>query len=321
MTPSPEPVLEIVEPGVLALVEDLGRPGLGAMGVGRSGAADEAGFRLANRLVANHEGAAAVEFVLGGLAVRFRRTATVALTGAPADVRVGERGAAFNAPFSVRAGEVLRVGRPARGLRGYLAVRGGIGVPPVLGSRSWDSLARIGPPPLRAGDLLPLGDDHDGEPSVDVAPVAAQPGEATLRVLPGPRADRFEPSALDTLFGTAYEVTAESDRVGLRLDGAPLRAAGANGAAGAIELPPEGMVTGALQVPPSGRPVLFLADHPVTGGYPVVGVVLSADLPLAAQLRPGDEVRFRPTSPLAGAGRRGVPAAGSGGRSRRRRRG
>ncbi|RIQ14349.1 allophanate hydrolase subunit 2 family protein, partial [Jiangella rhizosphaerae] len=129
-------MLEVLEPGVLAIVEDLGRPGLGAMGVGRSGAADEHSFRLANRLVANAERAAAIEFVLGGLAIRFRRTATVALTGAPADVRAGERAAAFNAPFSVRAGEVLRVGRPARGLRGYLAVRGGIGVPPVLGSRS-----------------------------------------------------------------------------------------------------------------------------------------------------------------------------------------
>lgn len=316
-------MIEVLDPGPLALVEDLGRPGLGAMGVGRAGAADGDSFRLANRLVGNSEGAAAVEFVLGGLAVRFRRTATVALTGAPADVRVDGagcgRGAAFNAPFAVRAGESLRVGRPASGLRGYLAVRGGIGVPPVLGSRSWDSLARIGPPPLRSGDLLPIGADHDGEPVVDVAPVAAPAGGvATLRVLPGPRADRLAPDALTVLFGGGYEVTAESDRVGLRLAGPPLgRAAGTP-----AELPPEGMVTGALQVPPSGRPVLFLADHPVTGGYPVVGVVLTADLPLAAQLRPGDEVRFRPTSrPAAGVAGGGPVAAASGGRARRPTRG
>ncbi|TDC52646.1 biotin-dependent carboxyltransferase [Jiangella ureilytica] len=320
-------MIEVLDPGPLALVEDLGRPGLGAMGVGCSGAADGDSFRLANRLVGNHEGAAAVEFLLGGLAVRFRRTATVALTGAPADARVGGgaggegrgRGAAFNAPFSVRAGESLRVGRPASGLRSYLAVRGGIGVPPVLGSRSWDSLARIGPPPLRAGDLLPIGSGHDGEPVVDVAPVAEPAGGvATLRVLPGPRSEWFAPDALDTLFATPYEVTAESDRVGLRLAGAPLAAA----APGAAELAPEGMVTGALQVPPSGRPVLFLADHPVTGGYPVVGVVLTADLPLAAQLRPGDELRFRPTSHPAAAGPPGGPvAAASAARWRRPRRG
>ncbi|MBB5789335.1 biotin-dependent carboxyltransferase family protein [Jiangella mangrovi] len=309
----PRPVVEVLQPGILALVEDLGRPGLAAMGVGSSGAADGDSLRLANRLVGNVEGAAAVEFVLGGLVLLFRRAATVALTGAPADVGVGSRGAAFNAPFSVRAGEVLRVGRPARGLRSYLAVRGGIDVPPVLGSRSWDSLARIGPPPLRAGDLLPVGADHDGEPCVDVAPVAAPGDGATLRVVPGPRSDRFAPDALDTLFGTAYEVTAESDRVGLRLAGAPLEPA----APGLGELPPEGMVTGALQVPPSGRPVLFLADHPVTGGYPVVGVVVTADLPLAAQLRPGDEVRFRPTSRPAAGARPGDPAAAaSAGRSR-----
>ncbi|SDU70967.1 5-oxoprolinase subunit C family protein [Jiangella alkaliphila] len=319
MTIGDAPVLEVVEPGVLAIVEDLGRPGLGALGVGRAGAADEESFRLANRLVANAERAAAVEFVLGGLVVRFRRTATVALTGAPADVRAGGRAAAFNAPFAVRAGEELRIGRPARGLRSYLAVRGGLGVTPVLGSRSWDTLAGIGPPPLRPGDLLPLAGDVDGEPCVDVAPmpppVPSPAGETTLRVLPGPRADRFTDSALDTLFGTAYEVTADSDRVGLRLAGAPLRTRDEG------ELAPEGMVTGALQVPPSGRPVLFLADHPVTGGYPVIGVVAAADLPPAAQLRPGDAVRFRPTAPAAAGARPGPAAAAPAARWHRPRRG
>ncbi|PZF82631.1 biotin-dependent carboxyltransferase family protein [Jiangella anatolica] len=306
-------MIEVVDPGPLALVEDLGRPGLAALGVGRSGAADLDSFRLANRLVANAEQAAAVEFVLGGLAIRFRRTATVALTGAPAAVWAGDRAAAFNAPFAVRAGEVLRVGRPERGLRGYLAVRGGLGVAPVLGSRSWDSLAGIGPPPLRVGDLLPLAGDVEGEPSVDVAPVPWPEGDVTLRVLPGPRADRFAPSALDALFGGDFEVTADSDRVGLRLAGPPLPPA-----PGARELPPEGMVTGALQVPPNGRPVLFLADHPVTGGYPVIGVVLTADLPRAAQLRPGDAVRFRPTArPAAGVAGAARAAAASAARSPR----
>ncbi|TDD97129.1 biotin-dependent carboxyltransferase [Jiangella asiatica] len=276
---------------MLCLVEDLGRPGLAELGVGRSGAADGDSFRLANRLVGNTEAAAAVEFVLGEVAFRFHRAVTVALTGAPGPVRVSERGAAFNAPFPVRPGELVRVGRPASGLRGYLAVRGGLGVAPVLGSRSWDTLAEIGPPPLRAGDLLPLADDGDGPLVADVAPVRWPSADTPLRVIAGPRADRFGPAALDALTTRPYEVTAESNRVGLRLAGQALHADASGDDAGG--LPSEGMVTGAIQVPPSGQPVLFLADHPVTGGYPVVGVVVTADVPRAAQLRPGDPVRFR----------------------------
>ncbi|WP_026877286.1 biotin-dependent carboxyltransferase family protein [Jiangella gansuensis] len=287
----PTEVVEVVDPGMLSLIEDLGRPGLAELGVGRSGAADTDSFRLANRLVGNAETAAAVEFVLGGVAFRFRRAATVALTGAPAPVRVGGRGAAFNAPFPVHAGEVLRVGRPSRGLRGYLAVRGGLGAEAVLGSRSRDTLAAIGPPPLRSGDVLPIADDAGGPPVADVAPVRWPPSDEPLRVIAGPRADRFDPAALTALATERYEVTTESDRVGLRLAGPALRPSTAHSHT-AGSLPSEGMVTGALQVPPSGQPVLFLPDHPVTGGYPVIGVVVTADLPRAAQLRPGDAVRF-----------------------------
>jgi biotin-dependent carboxylase-like uncharacterized protein len=171
-------------------------------------------------------------------------------------------------------------------LRSYLAVRGGVAVEPVLGSRSTDSLSGLGPEPLRAGTLLPVGDTGELPPiHVDQAP---PPGRraGVLRVLPGPRDDWFAPGALEALCGRPYVVSQDSNRVGVRLHGPELVRAREG------ELPSEGMVTGAVQVPPSGQPIVFLADHPPTGGYPVIAVVLTADLPVAAQLRPGDPVRF-----------------------------
>jgi biotin-dependent carboxylase-like uncharacterized protein len=182
---------------------------------------------------------------------------------------------------------VLALGVPARGLRAYLAVRGGVAVPPVLGSRSTDALSGLGPAPLAAGDRLPVGDLAADEPLVDVAPVASLPDRPVLRVLPGPRRDWLADTAWAALRDAAWTVSADSDRVGLRLTGPRLARARDD------ELPSEGLVPGAVQVPPDGAPVLFLADHPVTGGYPVLAVVVTADLPVAAQLRPGDVVRFR----------------------------
>lgn len=280
------PVIEVLDPGLFSIIEDLGRTGLVDVGVGRSGAADLDSFRLVNRLVGNAESAATIEFIMGDVKFRFHRPATIALAGAPAEVSVGPRGGAFNTPMMARSGDVLRIGRPTIGLRSYLAIRGGIGVPPVLGSRSWDTLAEIGPPPLRRGDTLPVADDAAGYPNVDVAAVGPLPTQPSLRVLAGPRADWFDESALDQLFQRPYAVSSHSNRIGIRLEGALLSTAVKG------ELPPEGLVPGALQVPPSGQPVLFLADHPMTGGYPVIGVVATPDIPLAAQLRPGDTVRF-----------------------------
>jgi biotin-dependent carboxylase-like uncharacterized protein len=181
------------------------------------------------------------------------------------------------------------------GLRTYLAVRGGVDVPPVLGSRSTDTLSGLGPAPLAPGDRLPVGDLRGAEPFVDVAPVRAPSSEPVLRVLPGPRRDWLDPAAWTELTTRPWTVTANSNRVGLRLDG-PRLARARDG-----ELPSEGLVPGALQVPPDGAPVLFLADHPVTGGYPVLAVVVTADLPAAAQLRPGDTLTFRPVSSPASA--------------------
>jgi biotin-dependent carboxylase-like uncharacterized protein len=274
-------VIEILSPGPLATIQDLGRPGHAALGVGASGAADRRSLRLANRLVGNPEGAAAIELTFGGFAARFETLAHVALAGAPC------AGVAMHAPIYVPAGGELRVGAPAAGLRTYLAVAGGIDVAPVLGSRSTDTLAGLGPAPLRAGDRLPVGATHGEPPGVDVAPVPWPRADPVLRVLPGPRADWFTGEALATLHASGWTVTPRSNRVGMRLDGPALdRRTDA-------ELPPEGMVEGALQVPPDGRPVLFLADHPVTGGYPVIAVVHPDDVPLAAQARPGATLRFR----------------------------
>ncbi|WP_137814195.1 biotin-dependent carboxyltransferase family protein [Gandjariella thermophila] len=280
--------LQIVHPGPSATVQDLGRPGLAALGVGRSGAADRRSLRLANRLVGNPEGAAAVEITFGGLAARFDRPALVAVTGAPCPVRVGDRAAGMNGPVRVPPGAELRVGTPTSGMRSYLAVRGGIDVPPVLHARATDTLAGLGPSPLAPGTVLPIGSDALAYPTVDLAPQPGYPDQPVLRVVPGPRDDWFTGDALATLCSVPYEVTSDSNRVGLRLAGPALRRRDAR------ELPPEPMVDGALQVPPSGQPILFLADHPVTGGYPVVAVVVEDDLHLAAQTRPGQRIRFRP---------------------------
>ncbi|WP_049575399.1 biotin-dependent carboxyltransferase family protein, partial [Nonomuraea sp. SBT364] len=186
----------------------------------------------------------------------------------------------------VPAGGEVALGAPVWGLRTYLAVRGGVAVEPVLGSRSTDSLSGLGPPPLAAGTVLPVGGaDGLAEVGVDLAPLPG-PGPAVLRVWPGPRDDWFAEGALASLCGGPYVVSQDSNRVGVRLRGAEL----ARSRKG--ELPSEGMVTGAVQVPPSGQPIVFLADHPPTGGYPVIAVVREADLGVAAQVRPGDVVRF-----------------------------
>ncbi len=277
-------MLTVLAPGPLTTVQDRGRPGLAGIGVGRSGAADRASAALANRLVGNDPAAAVLEATLGGLALRADADLVVVTTGARCP-----GSPVHAAPGLLRTGTTLALGVPATGLRTYVAVRGGIAVEPVLGSRSTDLLAGLGPPALRPGDVLPVGAPTGPMPGVDVAPVPDPPGgEVTVRLLPGPRGDWLTPSALEALGTAAWTVTAESNRIGLRLDGPPLqrRVSG--------ELPSEGLVRGALQVPPSGGPVLFLADAPVTGGYPVAGYVADDDVDRCAQLRPGQALRLRP---------------------------
>jgi biotin-dependent carboxylase-like uncharacterized protein len=281
-------VLTVLAPGPLATVQDRGRTGWAAIGVPRSGAADRASAALANRLVGNDPAAATVEVTAGGLRVRAERTVLVAVTGAPAPLAIDGRAAPLDAPVTLRTGAELSLGLPPVGLRSYLAVRGGIDVPEVLGSRSTDTLSGLGPAPLRIGDVLPVGSLAADEPIVDVAAVRGPSAAPVVRVLPGPRRDWLLPAAWTALTSAGWTVSADSNRVGLRLTGPRLDRARTG------ELPSEGLVPGALQVPPDGAPVLFLADHPVTGGYPVAAVVVTADLPAVAQLRPGDTLRFRP---------------------------
>ncbi len=279
--------LEVVATGPMTTVQDAGRFGHADLGVGRSGAADAHSYALANRLLANPAGAAALEATLGGLRVRARGPVTVAVTGAETPLRVDGRGAAANTVLHLSDGAELTMGVPDRGLRSYLGVRGGVDVPPVLGSRSTDVLAGLGPDLPVPGALLPVGPAPADFPNADHAPVPPVGGpEEVLRVVLGPREDWFTEEAVRTLLSSAYEVTPRSDRVGARLSGPVLERARSG------ELPSEGMVAGSLQIPPGGEPVLFLADHPVTGGYPVVAVVRSADLPRAAQACPGTRLRF-----------------------------
>jgi biotin-dependent carboxylase-like uncharacterized protein len=275
--------LHVRATGASVLVQDLGRPGWAHLGVSRSGALDVPAAGLANRVVGNPAGAACLEVLLGGLELSTDDGVWIAVTGAPCEVVVDGRQREFGAAVRVPAGGTLRLGRPASGLRTYVAVAGGIAVEPVLGSRSTDTLGRVGPPPVRVGDVLPVGESLRAPVPVDTPrPLSWGP----LRLLPVPRADRVAGDAVAQLSRTSYTVSPDSDRIGLRLVGEPLPLATT------AELPSEGMVLGAVQVPPDGRPVVFLADHPKTGGYPVVAVVDERDLWQCAQLRPGEAVGF-----------------------------
>ncbi len=326
--------LAVVRPGLQATIQDLGRPGCADMGVTGSGAMDRGALRRANRLAGNREDEACVEVLYGGLVLRALTDQVLAVTGAPVALTIrsaavieatdeapappsetrpripgadghslGLRPAGSDAiarpplrevpdhvPFALLAGETLELGQPAEGLRSYLAVRGGFDIMPVLGSRSTDTMSGVGPEPLAPGTLLPV---RAAPPTSVVggaeSPPALDAAVTELHFLPGPRDDWFSPETLEQLGRQEWTVTAQSNRIGLRLDGDPLlrRRAG--------ELPSEGTVRGALQVPPEGHPVLFLADHPVTGGYPVIGVVVGADLDKAAQLPPGHRIRLIPT--------------------------
>ncbi|RZU52414.1 allophanate hydrolase subunit 2 [Krasilnikovia cinnamomea] len=323
--------MSVLRPGPLTVLKDLGRPGRAALGVAPSGAADRRAFARANRLVGNEPGAAALEIVLGGLRVRFDGPAVVALTGTDAALTVDGQPAGAESAVRVAAGAEVGVTAPRRGLRSYLAVRGGFAVAPVLGSRSTDLLAGLGPPRLAAGDVLPVGDAPAGAAADDIAaagparaggaaperssPGADSPGEAArgqalpgaassgeavrgagddggepvvLRVDLGPRDDWFTAEAVATFLDAGYTVNPASDAVGLRLSGPALARRDTR------ELPSEGVVRGSVQVPPDGMPIVFQADHPLTGGYPVIAVLTPASADRAAQLRPGRRVVFRP---------------------------
>lgn len=273
--------LRVVDPGPLTTVQDAGRRGWAHLGVPRAGFVDAGAATLANRLVGNSEHAALLETTLGGVRFVLESARTLAVTGARCDVTADGRALPLDHAVTVSADTEVVVGPARRGLRSYVALAGGVAVDPVLGSRSTDTLAGIGPPILRAGTVLPLG-AACGSAASDVA-APAWP-EAVLRLHPGPQADWLLcPEELD---GAVARVGAASNRVGVRLEGVRVeRRAG--------ELPSEGMVLGAVQAPGGGELIVFLNDHPPTGGYPVVAVVDARDLTWCAQARPGDEVVLR----------------------------
>lgn len=297
--PSPprRPVLQVDDPGLQTLVEDRGRHGYGDLGVPGSGAADLGAARAANDAVGNVRDAAVLENI-GGLALTALVDTVVVVTGAEAPVSVHRRPGTTHpgrpvpqgTPVLLTPGTQLTVGPATRGLRSYVGVRGGVVTAPVLGSASTDLLSGLGPAPLTPGDLV-----HAGRPSGTVAPVAASPRtDGVLRVVPGPRDDWF-PGGVRALTATRWTVSPASNRVGIRLAGDRPVVRDRDG-----ELPSEGMVPGSVQVPPDGLPVLFLRDHAVTGGYPVIATVVPGDLDAAAQLAPGSTVIFRAVDPDPG---------------------
>ncbi|WP_336604040.1 biotin-dependent carboxyltransferase family protein [Agromyces seonyuensis] len=265
-----------------------------------SGAADRGALREANRLVGNVPGTAALEAAGGGAVLRAHGELLVAVTGAEGPVIIeGRRGDAL-APrgraFVLLPDERLVLGEPERGIRTVIAVRGGLDVPGILGSASTDTLAGLGPAALAPGDRLAVAPARRGAVGAP-GPLPRPPASGAttlLDVVLGPRDDWFDEASLARFADAEWVVTPRSDRVGARLDGPALaRAPRFEG----VELPSEGLVPGALQVPPDGRPILFGRDHPVTGGYPVIAVVAAVDLDLALQLPPGARVRFRPRPP------------------------
>ncbi|MDP9695575.1 UNVERIFIED_ORG: KipI family sensor histidine kinase inhibitor [Arthrobacter globiformis] len=301
--------LRVLSSGIHSLIEDLGRQGHSALGVSAAGALDRASLRRANRLVGNAPSAAAIETVSGGLRLQAVGDQVLAVAGAPSaltvvtpsasrsDTETGahdtaeerQRTVPVAAPFALLDGEILTIGVPDAGFRSYVAVRGGVDAPPVLGSRSTDTMSGIGPKPLAANQLLPSGDAAEsgvvGSP--EIQPDYPGEGVTVLDIILGPRADWFDQAAIDSLCAQDWTVKPESNRVGMRLQGTPVERSRTG------ELPSEGTVAGAIQMPPEGLPVLFLADHPITGGYPVIGVVVDDQLDLAAQVPIGGRIRFR----------------------------
>ncbi|WP_295540972.1 urea amidolyase family protein [uncultured Pseudacidovorax sp.] len=293
---APRAALAVVQPGLQALLQDLGRPGQAGQGVSASGAMDRGALRAANRLVGNAADAACIEVAQGGVVLQSRGDTVVAVTGAAGPLTLvapdGRRWAVpRQAPVALGDGDRLHLGEPEAGVRSYVALRGGIDRAQVLGSQAFDTLAQVGPPPLAAGDLLPVrgaaGLNAVGDAELHRTPLPRSGECVTLDIQLGPRTDWFTPEAMALLAAQEWTVTPQSNRVGLRIQGAePLTRAVT------AELPSEGTALGAIQVPASGQPVLFLADHPLTGGYPVIGCIAPWHLDLAGQIPVGTRIRF-----------------------------
>lgn len=282
-------MIEVLQAGLCDLVMDLGRPGHGAQGVPAGGAADPSALAAANLLVGNDRGAAGLEIVLAGPGLHFPLGGVAALTGARFEAsRSSGASVAWGETLVLAAGETLTLGRATGGARCWLAVRGGLAVERVLDSRStflpggWGGLAGRS---LLAGDRLPMARGAESKVHLLRAPAPAIEYDAPLRVIAGPQIGGFDDAGLAAFFGGSFRVDPASDRRGLRLAGPRVSHV-------LSELPSQGVLPGAIQVPPDGQPIVLGWDGPVTGGYPVLATVIDADLPRLAQLRPGDRVRF-----------------------------
>jgi biotin-dependent carboxylase-like uncharacterized protein len=283
--------LTVVKPGMLTTVQDLGRRGRQGLGVPVSGPMDAYSHRLANQVLGNDPSAAALEITLIGPELLADGEMTCAACGADISITVDERPAPLNEPFRVRSGARLRWGSRVSGARMTLAVRGGFDLPPVLGSRATHLASRMGPfggRSLRAGDVLPVG-SQTGRVLAG-HPLEIPSGGARLRVLPGAHRERFTDDAWGLLVRARYTVSPQSNRMGYRLDGPVLSHAGA------ADILSEAMPHGAMQVPSSGQPILLLVERATTGGYATIANVISADLPVAGQLAPGDWIEFDPVT-------------------------
>ena len=292
-TPVEEPsgarAVRVEQPGLMTTVQDGGRWGRQHEGVPVSGAMDRASFGDANRAVGNPANAAVLEVTLGGVAVRMEHAGTLAVAGADLGSTLDGRPLPLATPVSHAVGGVVRFGSRGRGARAYLALDGGVTVAESLGSRATDltsGLGGVGGRRLRTGDRIPVGDPV-GTPKLTPSAMRPVPaGGARVRVMPGPHGEWFPPEALDLLCRTRYAITPESNRMGYRLRGAePLPR-------DAREMVSDATCAGGLQVPPSGQPILLMADRQVTGGYPIVATVITADLPVVGQLAPGDWIEF-----------------------------
>lgn len=282
-------MIEIVSAGMEATVQDRGRRGWAHLGVPHAGAADLSSYELANRLLGNAGGDAAIEFLLGAFTVRFTEATTFVLTGAPVPATLDGRGVDMATVVYAAPGQELAADRAIYGLRTYFGVGGGIATETILGSRSSDTLSGLGLPRLSAGDVLPVGvrRGRPGMPTDVVVDTATAADEIEVRCIYGPRADFFTDEAHRLLTSARWTVTTDVNRVGARLDGPSLEYVED------AQLPSEGMLVGSIQVPAAGRPIVFLANHPPSGGYPIIGVVVGADIGRIAQAAPGKHLRFR----------------------------
>jgi KipI family sensor histidine kinase inhibitor len=307
--------LLVLRAGPLTTIQDRGRTGFAAFGVPRAGALDLPSLCWANELVGNAPEAAGLELTALGPELRAEAGCVLALTGGTVAATLDGEAIPMNRPIAMPAGTTLSVGPVKAGVRTYVGIAGGIGVPPVLGSRSADTLSGLGPAPLRDGDRISFGQPGAGQPGAGAGPGASQPGAGagpgasqpgagagpgaggvshpsagdarTVQVLMGPRDDWFTAGSVTTLLSSEWQVSPACDRAGARLVGPSLARVDPG-----AELLPEPMVPGAIQVPPNGQPIVLLANHPTTGGYPVIAVVATADIAAIAQARPGDKVCF-----------------------------